>query len=78
MSKLFFIRYPLYEVANGSTLDYCVAVFGIVFLVSIFQWFVDGRKNFTGPRMDVDIISGQVAPGEGGEEVVVPSNFHEK
>lgn len=61
-----------------STLDYCVAVFGIVMVVSIFQWFVDGRKNFTGPRMDVDIISGQVAPGEGTDEVVVPTNFHEK
>ena len=32
-------------------------------ILSVFQWIVDGRKNFSGPRMDVDVISGQVAAG---------------
>ena len=44
-----------------STIDYCVAAFGIVFIISSFQWIVDGRKNFVGPRMDVDPLEGEVA-----------------
>lgn len=43
------------------TIDYCVAAFGIVFIISAFQWIVDGRKNFVGPRMDVDPLEGEVA-----------------
>lgn len=42
-------------------IDYCVAAFGIVFIISAFQWIVDGRKNFVGPRMDVDPLEGEVA-----------------
>lgn len=53
--------------------DYCVAAFGIVFVISTFQWFVDGRKNYSGPRMDVDVdvladvtvISDDQKPAEG-------------
>ena len=36
--------------------DYCVVVFFIILLVSVFQWFFDGRKNFTGPRIDIDAL----------------------
>jgi len=36
-------------------LDYCVVAFGIILFISTFQWFIDGRKNFTGPRADVDL-----------------------
>ncbi|OOO12394.1 amino acid transporter [Aspergillus oryzae] len=41
-------------------LDYCVAAFGIILVISTFQWVVDGRKNFTGPRADVDILAGVI------------------
>ncbi|GKZ28894.1 hypothetical protein AbraIFM66950_001518 [Aspergillus brasiliensis] len=77
LTTVLFLFPPDYPV-TGSNMNYCVAVFGIVFLVSIFQWFVDGRKNFVGPRMDVDIISGQIAPGEATEEVVAPSDHNKK
>lgn len=43
--------------------DYCVAAFGIILIISTFQWIVDGRKNFTGPRVDVAVLSGEVAVG---------------
>jgi hypothetical protein len=32
-----------------------VVAFGIILFVSTFQWFVDGRKNFTGPRTDMGL-----------------------
>lgn len=41
-------------------LDYCVAAFGIVFVISTITWIVDGRKNFVGPRIEVEILSGEV------------------
>lgn len=41
-----------------------MAVFGIVVVVSVFQWFVDGRKNFTGPRVNVDDLAHGVTIGE--------------
>ncbi|KAB8206117.1 amino acid/polyamine transporter I [Aspergillus parasiticus] len=46
--------------ATGSSMNYCVAAFGIILVISTFQWVVDGRKNFTGPRADVDILAGVI------------------
>lgn len=45
--------------------DYCVAAFGIVFIISSFQWIIDGRKNFVGPRIEVEIFNGEVGPQPG-------------
>ena len=38
---------------TGNNMNYCVVAFFIVLVVSVVQWFVDGRKNFTGPRVDL-------------------------
>lgn len=38
---------------TGTSMNYCIAAFGVVLLISIFQWCIDGRKNFTGPRVEV-------------------------
>lgn len=35
--------------------DYCVAAFGIIIIISGGQWIIDGRKNFTGPRIHADV-----------------------
>lgn len=29
-------------------------VFTIIVIISIVQWFVDGKKNFTGPRVNIE------------------------
>lgn len=34
-------------------IDYCIAAFAIILIISVFQWIVDGRKNFTGPRVNL-------------------------
>jgi choline transport protein len=31
-------------------------VFFIILVISMVQWYVDGKKNFTGPRIDVDAL----------------------
>ncbi|PTU17604.1 hypothetical protein P175DRAFT_0512316 [Aspergillus ochraceoroseus IBT 24754] len=42
---------------TGSSMNYCVAAFGIIFIVSALQWVFDGRKNFTGPRFDENVLA---------------------
>lgn len=37
---------------SGSNMNYCVAAFGIVLIVSVIQWILDGRKNYSGPRIE--------------------------
>ncbi|SMQ47354.1 unnamed protein product [Zymoseptoria tritici ST99CH_3D7] len=39
---------------TGSNMNYCIVAFAIVCLISIVQWFVDGRKNYRGPKVDLD------------------------
>ncbi|KXT12562.1 hypothetical protein AC579_2094 [Pseudocercospora musae] len=38
---------------TGNNMNYCIVVFAIVFIISMIQWFVDGRKNYTGPKLDI-------------------------
>ena len=45
-------------------------VFFIVLIISTIQWFVDGRKNFKGPKIDMDAlaageVAGMTLEGEG-------------
>ena len=39
---------------TGSNMNYCVVAFAIVLLISVAQWFIDGRKNYKGPKVEVD------------------------
>lgn len=36
--------------------DYCVVAFFLVFVIAVVQWYVDGKQNFTGPRIDMDAM----------------------
>lgn len=40
---------------SGSNMNYCVVAFVIILIISTIQWFVDGRENFTGPRIDMGL-----------------------
>lgn len=56
---------------SGSSMNYCIVVFAIVFIISMVQWFVDGKKNYTGPIVELDdrvltSVSGPSAPRELG------------
>ena len=43
-------------------IDYCIAAFAVIIIISVFQWFVDGRKNFTGPRVDITLDALDTVP----------------
>lgn len=55
--------------------DYCVAAFGIVFVISCITWIVDGRKNYVGPRIEVEVLAGQTG---GQPEQPIPAVEHYK
>ncbi|KAJ5154284.1 Amino acid/polyamine transporter I [Penicillium coprophilum] len=54
------VSFPPELPATGSSMNYCVAAFGIVFIISTIQWIVDGRKNFVGPRIQVEVFNGEI------------------
>jgi choline transport protein len=53
-------------------MNYCIVAFAIVIIISVSQWYVDGKKNYTGPKLDVDAMkNGEVVglapePSNGG------------
>ncbi len=44
--------------------DYCIVAFAIILAISIFQWVVDGRKNYNGPRIEIAMADIGVVPKE--------------
>lgn len=49
VTTVFFLFPPQLPV-TASNMNYCIVALGIVFIVSLFQWSVDGRRNYTGPQ----------------------------
>jgi amino acid transporter len=41
-----------------SNMNYTIVVFGILFIVALLQWILDGRKNYHGPH--VSVLGGNV------------------
>lgn len=37
-------------------MNYCFAAFAIILMASAVQWWMDGRKNYTGPNLDLDAL----------------------
>ena len=49
---------------TGKNMNYSIVAFGVILLIALIQWIVDGRKNYTGPKVDLEAIkSGQVVDG---------------
>jgi hypothetical protein len=42
-------------------MNYAIAAFGVILLISGLTWIIDGRKNYKGPHLDVDgLVEGKV------------------
>ncbi|KFY07478.1 hypothetical protein V492_07093 [Pseudogymnoascus sp. VKM F-4246] len=41
---------------TGSNMNYCVVAFFLMFIIATVQWFIDGRKNFKGPKFDAHAL----------------------
>lgn len=53
LTTVLFVFPPVLPV-TGSNMNYCIVAFAIVVMISVIQWFVDGRKNYKGPKMEID------------------------
>lgn len=58
--------FPQIGPVSADNMNYCSAAFGIVGLVSLVTWVVDGRKHFTGP--ETQGVGGVVVEETAGEE----------
>lgn len=57
--------------------DYCIVAFFIVIVISVVQWFVDGRKNFKGPQIEL-VAENPLHPGySSGESDDKPHGLYE-
>lgn len=54
-------------------MNYCIAAFAIILVISTGQWIVDGRKNYKGPKIDVEAIRKGEVVGMTGEGVAAES-----
>ena len=45
--------------------DYCIVAFTVVLIISTVQWFIDGSKNFKGPRVDLEILQRDISAEQG-------------
>ena len=65
LTTVFFVFPPELPV-TGNNMNYCIVAFAIIIIISTNQWFVDGRKNFTGydyllnPSLDTALLTPQL------------------
>ncbi|KAF2094128.1 amino acid permease [Rhizodiscina lignyota] len=55
LTTVLFVFPPALPV-TGSNMNYCIAAFAIILIISVFQWYIDGRKNFNGPYIDESVF----------------------
>ncbi|KAI1097387.1 amino acid transporter [Jackrogersella minutella] len=39
---------------TSENMNYCIVAFGVILMIAVVTWIVDGRKNYTGPHVDVE------------------------
>lgn len=71
--SFYFLATLIERIPNGNTdisPDYCIVAFTIIIIISTVQWFVDGRKNFTGPRvgMGLEALEAVKSPQNGDSD----------
>ena len=58
-------------------MNYCIVAFAIVLIISTIQWFIDGRKNYKGPRIDEDALLSAQLEGQAIDPLAMGnSNSH--
>lgn len=62
MTTVLFV-FPPENPVTGDNMNYAVVAFGIVLIIAVVQWIVDGRKNYEGPQIDAEAMSKGVVEG---------------
>ena len=37
-------------------MNYCVVAFAIIIVIALTQWIIEGRREYTGPRIDTTAL----------------------
>lgn len=53
LTTVLFVFPPALPV-TGSSMNYCIVAFAVVIIISLIQWILDGRKSYSGPKVDID------------------------
>lgn len=70
MTTVLFV-FPPDSPVTPENMNYAVAAFGVVLVIAVVQWLVDGRKNYEGPQIDPEAMSKGIVEGiTGGAESV--------
>ncbi|KAF4983911.1 hypothetical protein FZEAL_788 [Fusarium zealandicum] len=56
-----------------SNMNYCIAAFGVILLIAVVTWIFDGRKNYKGPHVEIN-MDGACLEGASMEETTCTSN----
>lgn len=48
-------------------MNYAIVAFGVVLIIAVVQWLIDGRKNYEGPHIDSEALGKEVVEGVRGE-----------
>jgi choline transport protein len=59
-------QFPQVGPVDAENMNYCSAAIGVIALVSLVTWIVDGRKNFRGPEIPVEGLALPVGMEEQG------------
>ncbi|OTA56653.1 GABA permease gaba [Hypoxylon sp. EC38] len=55
---------------TSENMNYCIVAFGVILLIAVVTWIVDGRKNYKGPLVVFEGL--EKGPVEGVEAVLEP------
>ncbi|KIW04753.1 uncharacterized protein PV09_04479 [Verruconis gallopava] len=54
--------FPPATPVTSSNMNYAIAAFGVILVISGGTWILDGRKHYVGPKVDVDgLLQGKVS-----------------
>lgn len=67
MTTVLFV-FPPEQPVTGTNMNYAIVAFGVVLIIAIVQWLIDGRKNYEGPIIDAEVMGmGKEIEGVAGE-----------
>lgn len=62
-----------------NNMNYCLVAFGVILLIAGLTWIFDGRKNYEGPKVDVQaLMSGKVEAMDPVKPVESPTKPEEE
>jgi amino acid transporter len=58
---------------TATNMNYCIAAFGVILLIAVGTWIVDGRKHYKGPLIEIN-MDGATLEGASMAETTCTSN----